>query len=479
MLQNSGGGLMKRPVFLAVLFTLSFFLHGSGCTKIETPLHDGEKAPVQKTLVVVPEKETTFDTEPVRIEAQGYTGMVTWKTEPSFSDTFFPETGSPVVFTPPDISSDMFITLIARDDTESTAEADLFVIDEGEPPAPGDILINEIAWAGSLTSAYDEYIELINLRERDFYLAGWRIENASGSGSPLVFSGRISSGGVFLIANYHKDSPKTAITGAAHIVEAGLSLPNSCCGPFVLKNTQGVVFDTVGDGEEYDFGMNESERRASMARYTDASSTVWDPRSWYTEGACINLSDGTFGTPGAANSDTPLEAYAVEDAAEAIITEYRIDANEGPVEDWVELLITKSGNMKHFTLTDLDGDSDSSVTGGEDVYVSQGEYVLVIWSNTCANDQNRFFIQDVNPTGTKDELVLLCCGEYMDCLCYYSTEEVQFDDRDTIKGYGWNSDPLCGKHASRVLEPNGLYASALCASSWNTDAEPTPGAANR
>ena len=161
---------MKRTVLLAVLFTLSFFLHGSGCTKIETPLHDGEKVPGQKTLVVVPEKETTFDTEPVRIEAQGYTGVVTWKTEPSFSHAFFPETGSPVVFTPPDISSDMFITLIARDDTENTAEADLYVIDEGEPPVPGDILINEIAWAGSLTSAYDEYIELINRRERDFYL---------------------------------------------------------------------------------------------------------------------------------------------------------------------------------------------------------------------------------------------------------------------------------------------------------------------
>lgn len=470
---------MKHPVLLAVSLTLSFFLHGSGCTKIETPLHHDETLPGEEVLDIFFEKETIFDTEPVRIEAQGHTGTVTWKTEPPFSNVFFPESGSPVVFTPPDISSDMVITVIARDDTEKRAEADLLVIDEGDPPAPGDILINEIAWAGSITSPYDEYIELINQRDRAFYLEGWKIENASGSGSPLVFSGRIDAGEPFLIANYDKNSGKTALICNAHVVDAGISLPNSCCGPFILRNAGGTVFDTVGDGEEYCFGTNESDQKASMARYTGAFSTAWDPGSWYTEGVCVNLSDGTHGTAGAANSDTPLQAYIGEDAAEAVITEYMIDANEGMVEDWVELFIKKSGNLKHFILTDLDGDSDASITAGDDVYVSEGQYILVIWSSSYLKDQNRFFIQDVNPTGTKDELVLLCCGTFMDGLCYYSTEEVQFDDEDTMKGYGWSSDPVYGKHASRILEPNGTYASALCASSWNTAADPTPGEANR
>lgn len=470
---------MKRPVLLALSFTLSFFLLGSGCTKIETPLHHDEKLPGEEALVIYTEKEMIFDTEPVRIEAQGHTGTVLWKTEPPFSNVFFPESGSPVVFTPPDISSDTVITVIARDDTEKRAEADLLVIDEGDPPAPGDILINEIAWAGSLTSPYDEYIELINRRDRAFYLESWKIENASGSGSSLVFSGLIDAGEHFLIVNYNKNSEKTAVTCDAHVIDAGISLPNSCCGPFILKNTGGTVFDTVGDGEEYCFGTNESDQRSSMARYTNASSTAWDPRSWYTEGVCVNLSDGTFGTPGAVNSDTPLQAGVAQDAAEAVITEYMIDANEGLVEDWVELYIKKSGNLKHFILTDLDGDSDASITAGEDVYVSQGEYILVIWSSSCLKDQNCFFIQDGNPTGTKDELVLLCCGTFMDGLCYYSTEAVQFDDEETMRGYGWSSDPVYGKHASRILEPNGIYASTLCASSWNTGSEPTPGQPNR
>ena len=470
---------MKHPVILAVSFALSFFLHGSGCTKIETPLHNDDTLPGQEALVIFFEKETVFDTEPVRFEAQGHAGTVTWETEPQYAGVFFPESGSPVVFTPPDVSSDVIITVIACDGTGKRAEAKLLVIDEGDPPEPGDILINEIAWAGSITSPYDEYIELINKTDRAFYLGGWKIENASGSGSPLIFSGHIDAGALFLIANYTSNSEKTALTCDAHVVDAGISLPNSRCGPFILRNTQGTVFDTVGDGEEYCFGTNESDQKSSMARYTSAFSTAWDPRSWYTEGVCINLSDGTCGTPGAANSDTSLHMEVGEDAAEALITEYMIDANEGPVEDWAELFIIKSGNLKYFILTDLDGDSDSSITAGEDVYVSQGQYILVIWSSFNLIDQDRFFIQDVNPTGTKDELVLLCSGVFMDGICYYSTEEVQFDDEDAIKGYGWGSEPVHGKHASRIPESNGAYASALCASSWNTDADPTPGEANR
>jgi hypothetical protein len=467
---------MKVPAYISVSFFLSLFLQGSGCTKIELPVHENSSG---EELRIVIEKEEILDTEPLRIQAHGGDGNISWSTEPVYENCFQPEKGVLVLFTPPDISHDTVITLIASDEKNVTAQSDITVIDEGDPPEPGAIFINEIAWAGTLSGAYDEYIELINKGERAFYLNNWGIVNAAGKGNPLLFSGRIEPEAPFLITNYSDGDERTAVICTIDCSEPSLAIPNDQAGPFILKNIEGTVFDTVGDGGDYLYGINTSEVKSSMSRYTYSYSTEWNPKDWYTESMSINLIDNTFGTPGSANSDIPFGSGSNSDDAAAMITEYFIDANEGLTEDWVELYITKGGNIKNFMVTDLDGESDASITNGIDFWVSEGEYVLVVWSTLYQQEGNTFYIPDNNPTGTKDELVLLSSGTFLDGLCYYSTDTVQFDDKDEMMEYGWTGDPIFGKHAAKKITENGSYITVMEAAAWDGDAEPTPGKINK
>lgn len=470
--------LVSTSTLVSASTTIVFllFFWGYGCTKIDTPLKEDENP---DEFIVIPQKYEIFDTEPVLIEAQGGEGAVLWSTEPPNEGSFSPETGDCVEFTPHGVSEDSVIGIVTTDKNDAAARIDLLVLDEGTPPQRGDILINEIAWAGTLKSWRDEYIELINKTERAFYLNNWRIENAAGGKKPLILSAKIQAGKIFLITNYDPPDEHTAITVESDYSDSGLSLSNSCCGPLVLKNQKGEIIDTVGDGGTYPYGVNSTELKSSMSRYSHSCTSSWDPDSWYTENVSIHLSDDTRGTPGAPNSDQPHASGPSEDDALAIITEFSIDVNDGLVEDWVELFITRSGNLKSFVVTDLDGmENDTSITNKNDIYVEKGTSILVIWSTSHVQDKNRFFIPDCNPTGTKDELVLLCNGFFLDGLCYYSTSEAQFDDKQMIEGYGWKGDPIQGKHASKRIDENGNYMNDMQDASWDTNSEPTPGEMN-
>ncbi len=465
---------MKSALVIIICVAAWIIFTAYGCTKIENPTKETEDGEEVDGFKIIPSKSTILDTEPVILKAEGGKGTITWKTKPLYNNVFQPETGSKVLFIPPDINAEFTITISAVDEKSHKAEISLNIIDEGIPPQPGDILINEIAWSGSIKSAYDEYIELINKTKRPFYLNNWSIENAAGSGSPLGFSGRVEPESVFLIANYPQGSDLTAINCSINFTSSALSIPNNSFGPFVLKNALGVNFDVVGDGGGYPFGFNSKDKKASMARFTFSNSINWDVDSWYTESISLNLNDGTCGTPGASNSDTPYKPVADDRDAKAIITEFAINANDEIGEDWVELFITKSGFLNNFTITDLDGD-DLPITEEIDVSGNAGEYFIIIWGDARAVAGNKIYINDTNPTATKDELVLLCGGFFLDGLCYYSTENVQFDDGTKIQEYGWSGDPIKGLHAARRKGENGEYINELIASSWDGGAIKTPG----
>jgi hypothetical protein len=474
---------MKLSLSISVILVLAALLYQTGCTRIETPVrkNSGGTEAVFEEISLHPDNNEILDTQPVRIEAHGGYGTIKWTSEPYFKDIFHPATGNLVVFAPPDISQNTLIKIIATDENSSSASVEIMVIDEGDPPEPGDILLNEIAWSGTLKSAYDEYIELINNTGRDFYMNNWGVENAAGLGITLIFSGRIQGESCFLITNYQQESEKTAITSHVDFFDSSLSLPNSTFGPFLLKDQREIIFDTVGDGGKYPYGENTQDVKSSMSRYTTSSSIEWDPESWYTETVSVNFTDETRGTPGAPNSDDPGHHAPSEDEARAIITEYGVDANDETGEDWVELYITKGGSVRNFTVTDLDG-TDLPITGGTDITLETGVHVLVIWTDDASQidrpEDRLFYIQDNPPTGTKDELVVLCNGTFLDGLCYYSTKEVQFDDQESMRAFGWSGDPLHGKHASRKIDQEDNYRNSMEASSWDTEAEPTPGKKN-
>jgi hypothetical protein len=286
---------MKTLCIIILTFFLAALFVGAGCTKIDTPVREDKKDSadgdmVEEEFLILPDKLEILDTEPLLLSIEGAGDNILWKTEPYFENCFQPESGSNVLFFPPDITGELFLYIIAEDDQERSSRITITITDEGEPPQGEDILLNEICWAGTQMSAYDEYIEIINTVNRPFYLNNWKIENGAGLGTPLLFSGRIEPGSVFLITNYVPQSDRSSITILAHYTDSALSLSNAQCGPLTLLNGDGAVFDTVGDGGSYTYGMNLEDLKSSMSRFTNTISTTWDPVDWYTESITVNFS---------------------------------------------------------------------------------------------------------------------------------------------------------------------------------------------
>ena len=122
----------------------------------------------------------------------------------------------------------------------------------------GDVIINEIAWSGTMDSSNDEWIELFNNTGVDINLSGWSIED-DGSTEYIIESGLIPAKGYFLI----EDSENTVSNIEADAV-IGLSLANSG-DSLILKNDVGLVVDEVNiSGVAWQAGDLSS--KASMER---------------------------------------------------------------------------------------------------------------------------------------------------------------------------------------------------------------------
>jgi hypothetical protein len=479
----------KLPLPALLLLLCLFLLSGPGCNNFEIPVRaGGGREQPEGELKIRCERAAILDTEPLTMEAENARGLVTWEADTSLECRFEPPSGDRVLFFPPDLTGSQEIAVIARDEGDAHASIRITVVDEGLPPEPGDLLINEVGWAGTLTSAYDEYLELINTAERPFYLFGWRIENAAGTGKPVVFSGRIEAKSWFVIANYDQGAEKSALECPVQVSDASLSLSNSCFGPFALRNDRGELMDRVGDGNDHLYGINSSDTRSSLSRYSWANSTRWTPEHWYTESVSVNLCDGTLGTPGAPNSDIPVGGGQGGENARGILTEYAIDPDDEIGEDWAEIFIMESGSLMSFVLTDLDGE-DAPITCGQDISAVEGEYYVVVWHDYDEGydfeaggyliEGNRIYIPDHPPAGTKDQIVLLCAGRFMDGLCYYTEGNSLYDDDEPrMREYGWTGDPVQGKHAARLSQEDGSFLSHPAAESWDANAQYTPGAPN-
>ena len=68
----------------------------------------------------------------------------------------------------------------------------------GIPDASSGVVINEVAWAGTLASHYDEWIELYNNSDRDIDLRGWLLIAADGTPA-IHLNGTIPARGFYLL----------------------------------------------------------------------------------------------------------------------------------------------------------------------------------------------------------------------------------------------------------------------------------------
>ncbi len=170
--------------------------------------------------------------------------------------------------------------------------------------AMGQVVINEVAWAGSAASSSDEWIELYNVSDSPINLTGWSIS----FGKSIINLGRganvvIPAGGYFLL---ERSDDSTISDIAADLIYTG-SLSNS--GAVIeLRDPTGTVIDTANSGCEKGWYAGTAVRvYSSMERINPLEPDV--PSNWHTNDGVHQVgldADGNpiNGTPKAKNSAT-------------------------------------------------------------------------------------------------------------------------------------------------------------------------------
>lgn len=192
--------------------------------------------------------------------------------------------------TPPDTPSPSpSVSPTGSPPATSTAEPSPTFTSTPKPPGstpypPQALLINEIAWAGSLASSSDEWIELHNPGPDPIDLAGWRLSDGGDIGISL--QGRVMGYSYYLL---ERTDDTTVADIQADLIYTG-SLNNS--GELLtLTDPSGVLIDTAnGSGGWY---AGDSTSRASMERRGGDDR----PGHWATFNGCCILAHDAAGNP--------------------------------------------------------------------------------------------------------------------------------------------------------------------------------------
>ncbi len=164
--------------------------------------------------------------------------------------------------------------------------------------SPGDVVINEVAWAGSADSSADEWIELFNPGAQAVDLTGWKL--LDDGVEVLTFAETIPAYGYLLI-----EDSEEAVSNVAADVLAGLSLANSG-DSLALIDDLGNVIDAVNESGDM-WPAGSSSNYATMERIAASAMDFADSTG---AGALASAGAVIVGTPGAMNSVSALPSDA-------------------------------------------------------------------------------------------------------------------------------------------------------------------------
>lgn len=153
------------------------------------------------------------------------------------------------------------------------------------------VVINEIAWMGTIASATDEWLELYNPSDVSANLNGWVLK--SSDSSPLItLSGAIAPHGYYLI---ERTDDSTISTIQADLVtsfgKGGLGNSGEM---LVLLDNHGTVIDQVDCAGGWFAGDNTS--KASMER-KDSSTPGGDVQNWASNDGTVKNGQDAQGHP--------------------------------------------------------------------------------------------------------------------------------------------------------------------------------------
>jgi hypothetical protein len=195
--------------------------------------------------------------------------------------------------------------------------------------SPHNIILSEIAWAGSAQSSADEWIELANQSAEPVPLGGWQLTGVGTGGTAITIPAEtlLHAGSTYLISNYALSDPKSTLNVPSDLVSTTVSIPNTALNITLIDPT-GAVVDSLVDPGTPDAGS--SATFSSMER-------VPTDLSWATAETSTNLLNGQYGSPGVVGHGVaaPEESAATEEA----ITEPNTPVVPEPVTDSAPIAI--------------------------------------------------------------------------------------------------------------------------------------------
>jgi uncharacterized repeat protein (TIGR01451 family) len=158
--------------------------------------------------------------------------------------------------------------------------------------APLDVVINEVAWSGTLDDYSDEWIELLNNTGADIDLAGWTLVAADGI-PDIGLTGIIPAQGYYLLER--SDDNAIRDVPADQVYLGGLEDEGEA---LELRDAGENAIDAVnsdGGGWPGGTGGTGTPPRASMERV--APDQAGDDANWGTNDGLVRNGEGKDGTP--------------------------------------------------------------------------------------------------------------------------------------------------------------------------------------
>lgn len=165
--------------------------------------------------------------------------------------------------------------------------------------SPRDVVVNEVAWMGTLAYGTDEWIELKNNTSTPITLNGWTLTNTAGIS--VMLNGVIPAHGYYLLERTDDDAIRDI--PADQLFTKGL--PNSSPDYLVLRDDTRAVIDSAnGDGGGWPAGVaspdyRSMERIDPLAADTDSN---WASNDGITRNGLDANGNPINGTPGQPNS---------------------------------------------------------------------------------------------------------------------------------------------------------------------------------
>lgn len=247
-----------------------------------------------------------------------------------------------------------------------------FVFAENNP----SIIINEIAWMGTISSANDEWIELFNNTNGAINLDGWILKSPDEKIKiPLV--GQLAANGFFLLERTDDNSAPNA---AADLIYTG-SLINSGIKLSLYDNFNNLI-DEVDCGAGWLAGNNETKQTMERAsgNWRSSQNPGGTSKSFNGGIAAAEIAKPINSPPLEPTTNNPVKEIPAAAYPDGIVFSELMPSPEGADEtnEWIELFNSNNSDV------DLSGwkiqDTDGSLTTyvfPVNIKISAGEYLTI------------------------------------------------------------------------------------------------------